>query len=240
MAIAHETGTESASSASQASFDISVPFTASSDGLLVFTHVNANADDALSVKIDPDGANTDVPVVTGGRALNTGTEPGDTKSWFLGSGLPTATTTVRINRNNNANVMYAVAITVTAGAGVNPAVHEAGIVLETTIGTLAEVNVDDGSPGTNSVRYAAINSGLGTPPGVGGSSTAVHSIDLSARGIASARETTAGQGSRPVGFSSGTSDDRASVYLAIKEVAIPVATGEDTGMSIFRTRLQEW
>ena len=229
MAIAHETATESASSASQASFDISVPFTASSDGLLVFTHVNANADDALSVKIDPDGANTDVPAVTGGRALNTGTEPGDTKAWFLAGGLPTTTTTVRINRNNNANTMYAVAITVTADTGMNPAVHEAGIVLVTTIGTLAEENVDDGSPGTNSVRYAAINSGLGTPPAAGASSTILHTLDGSARGFASARENTAGQGSRPVGFSSGTSDDRAAVYLAIKEVTAPTVSDDDPG-----------
>lgn len=35
------------------------------------------------------------------------------------------------------------------------------------------------------------------------------------------RETTAGQGSRPVGFSYGTSDDRAAVHLAVREVSAP-------------------
>lgn len=228
MAVVHETATEShtaaAGSASEASFDISVPFTASSDGLLVYTFVNANADDALSVKIDPLGANTDVPAVSGGRAVDTAGEAGDCKTWFLGTAaLPTGTTTVRINRNNNANVMYAVAITVTAAAGMDTDVHTGGIVLLNTDGTLAEQSVTDGSPGSDSVRYAGVNSGLGTPPAQGASSTQLHTIDFTSRGISVCRETTAGQGARNVGFSSGTSDDRAAVHLAVKEVAEPPA-----------------
>lgn len=219
MAVAHETATEShtgtTGSASQASFDISVPFTASSKGLLVFTFVNANADNALSVKIDPAGANTDVPAVTGGRAVDTAGEPGDCKAWFLGSGLPTGTTTVRINRTNNANVMYAAAITVTAGA--NTAIHGAGIVLLQEDGTLTGQSVTDGSPGTNSLRYAGVNSGLPSVPSPDTGSTTIASIDLGSRVVAVVREDTAGQGARNVGSTSSTSEDRAGVYLAVKE-----------------------
>jgi hypothetical protein len=218
MAVAHESATEShtgtTGSANQASFDISVPFTASTKGLLVFTFVNANAADALSVKIDPAGANTDVPAVDFGEAVDSAGEPGRCKAWFLGSGLPTATTTVRINRTNNGNVMYAVAITVTAGGGTGAL----GVLKIEGDGTLVEQSVDDGSPGTNSVRYAGVNSGLAAVPAAGASSTVLHGIDFGTRVIQTVRETTAGQGARNVGFSSGTSDDRAAVHLAIKEV----------------------
>lgn len=226
MAVAHETATEShtgtTGSASQASFDISVPFTASSKGLLVYTFVNANADDATSVKIDPAGANTDVPVVVGGRAVDTATEPGDCKAWFLGSGLPTTTTTVRINRVNNADVMYAVAITVTASANT----ETFGVLLRQENFDVVEENIDDGSPGTNSVRYAGDNSGLPdivTSLVQGVNSTVLHGIDFGARVILTVRETTAGQGSRPVGFDSPLgADDTAAVYLAVREAGAAV------------------
>lgn len=222
MAVAHETATEShagtTGSASEASFDISVPFTADSKGLLVFTFVNLNADDALSVKIDPAGANTDVPAVSGGRAVDTDAETGDCKAWFLGSGLPTTTTTVRINRTNNANDMYAVAITVTASGETE--VHTPGIVLLQENATITEQSVDDGSPGTNSLRYAGVNSGLGIIPTIGANSTGLQSIDFGARVAATVRETTAGQGSRSVGWTfTSTPDDRAAVHLAVREVA---------------------
>jgi len=219
MAVAHGSATEShtgtTGSASQASFDISVPFTASTKGLLVFTFVNANANDALSVKIDPLGTNTDVPAVAGGRAVDIAGEPGDCKAWFLGSGLPTTTKTVRINRNNNANVMYAVAILVTAGGDTNAI---ASLIFEGD-STLAEQFANDFSPGTNSVRYAGVNSGLAAVPAAGANSTALQSIDFGARVIGTVRETTAGQGSRLVGFSDATSDDVAAVYLAVTELA---------------------
>ena len=226
MAVSHKSATEShtgtTGSASEASFDISVPDPSPDTilGLLVFTYVNANAADALSVKINPAGANIDVPAVSGGEAIDTATEPGRCKAWFLGSGIPAGALTVRVNRNNNANIMYAVVNTQLAAVGMDTAVHTAGIVLLQNDGTLAEQSVDDGSPGVNSLRYAGVNSGLGTPPAQGASSTQLHTIDFSARGISTCRETTAGQGARNVGFSSGTSDDRAAVHLAVKEVAV--------------------
>jgi hypothetical protein len=229
MAVAHESATEShtgtTGSTSEASFDISVPFTSSSRGLLVFTFVNANADDALSVKIDPTGANTDVSAVTGGRAVDTAGEPGDCKAWFLGSDLPTTTTTVRVNRTNNTNVMYAVAITVTAGG----TTETTGVLLEENDQALTEENIDDGSPGTDSVRYAGLNSGAGAVLPVGANSTGLQSIDFGSRTVTTVRETTAGQGSRPVGWSAA-SDDVAAVYLAVRE---PPAGGGHPAMRRF-------
>jgi hypothetical protein len=45
------------------------------------------------------------------------------------------------------------------------------------------------------------------------------SEDFGARIVALCRETTAGQGSRSVGWSSGASDDRAAVYVAVYETS---------------------
>jgi hypothetical protein len=149
-------------------------------------------------------------------AIDTTTEAGRCVAWFGGTFIPGGTQTVVVTRNNNGNVMYAVAITGTVAAGKIASVT--GAVLLENDGTLAEQNVADGSPGANSVRYAGVNSGLGTPPAQGASSTQLHTIDFTSRGISVCRETTAGQGSRPVGFSSGTSDDRAAVHLAVIEV----------------------
>jgi len=219
MAVAHDASAEShagtTGSASEAFFDFTITPVGTARGLLVFTFVNANADNALSVKIDPTGANTDVPAVSGGRAVDTATEPGDCKAWFLGAGLPAGAMTIRVNRTNNANVMYAVAVTVTA-AGDTQA-YTPGIVLLQEDGTLAEQSVDDGSPGTNSLRYAGINSGLAAPPAQGTNSTTTQSIDFGARVASLVRENTAGQGSRSVGWSTATSDDRAAVHLAVRE-----------------------
>lgn len=221
MAVAHglvaESHTGTTGSASEASFDTLVNFT-NAKGLLVYTFVNANADDALSVKIDPAGANIDVPAVTGGRAVDTAGEAGDCKAWFLGSGLPTGSpVTVRVNRTNNANVMYAQFITQTALTDT----EVTGVLLEQEDQALTEENINDGSPGTNSVRYMGINSGRAQLADIpaGANSTANAGIDFGARLAQTYRETTAGQGSRPVGADTATAvDDVAAVYLAIREV----------------------
>lgn len=227
MAVAHETVTEShtgtTGSASEASFDISVPFTASSKGFLVYTFVNANADNAVSVKIDPAGANTDVPAVSGGRGVDTIDETGDCKTWFLGAGLPTTTTTVRVNRTNNANVMWAVCATQTAGA--NCEVYTPGIVLLQENVALTEQSVNDGSTGVNSQRYAGCNYGGGGTPVTGANSTSSASaaIDFGARTAKVVWETTPGQGARLVGFTDA-SDDVAAVHLAVREFSAAVTS----------------
>jgi len=241
MAIAHDAASESHTGAlgsiSEASFSWSHGGAAAGvDGVLIFVvNTLSTADNITSVTYG--GVN--VPAVTGGRAVDTVTEPMSCKAFFLGAtDIPQGTQTVVVNRTNNTDEMYAVAITVTASvAGKIGAVHEAGIILLEENGTLAEQSVDDGTPGTDSVRYAGIASGLGAPPAAGASSTELQSIDFGVNVARVVRETTAGQGSRSVGFSSGTSDDRAAVHLAVKEVdgvggptAVPVS--DTTAVSV--------
>jgi hypothetical protein len=223
MAVAHdahsESHTGSVGSISEASFSWSHAGAASGvDGVLVFVVGLVTAgDDITSVTY----GGVDVPAVTNGRAEDPAGELGSCKAFFLGSAsIPQGTQTVVVNRNNNTNELWAVAITITCSvAGKVGAVHEAGIVTIQGDGTFAEQSITDGSPGTNSVRYACTFSGLAAFPPTGASSTALHNFDTGNQTAAAVRETTAGQGARNVGFSSGTSDDRASVYLAIKEVA---------------------
>lgn len=153
--------------------------------------------------------------VSGGRAVDTAGETGDCKAYELGSGVPPGPQTIEVTRTNNSTGMRAFAFSVTAAGDTE--VHAAGIVLDQNDGTLAERSVDDGSPGTNSVRFAALNSGLSAVPSAGANSTAGPGVSFGSRCMASVRETTPGQGSRPIGWSSGSSDDRAGVYLAVRE-----------------------
>ena len=242
-----ESHTGTTGSTSESSFNWSHAPAGTPKGVLVFTFVNANADDATSVTY----GGVSLTAVSGGRAASSNaTSPGDCKAWFLGSGIPTGTQTVTVNRTNNANAIYAVAITVTSGT--NSAVHTAGIVLLTTdASSISEQLVTDGSPGTNSLRFAGINCGFanwnedpdGFPvpeqnvlPGsnstwinnttiLTGSSGVVGIIDYGTRGCGVVKESAAGQGSRNVGFSGTTtafpppSLARAGVHLAIKEDA---------------------
>jgi hypothetical protein len=241
MAVAHDSATEShtgtAGSVSVASFDWTIAPTGTLKGLLVFTFTaGSSTEKALSVKIDPTGANIDVPAVTGGRAVDTSTEPGSCKAWFLGSGIPTGTLTLRVNRTNDTNVVYAVAIGVTAD--IDTAVHEAGIVLLQENGALSVQSVTDGSPGSNSMRYAGTWYGGTSVPPAGSGSTNLHSIvysnDPNSGSSVVCRESTAGQGARNVGFSAAT-DDRAAVHLAIKEAGTPATATPDTVAAVAAT-----
>lgn len=229
MAIAFDASSEShtgtTGSASEASFSWTHTPVGTPKGILVFTFVNANADDATAVTY----GGVSLTAVTGGRAVDTAGEPGDCKAWFLGSSVPTGSQTVSVTRNNNANVMYAVAISVTSSQ--NSAVHEAGIVLVQEDGSISAQSVTDGSSGTgNSVRFAAINSGAddfattlpSSPSPItlypdSSSSTWLQGIDFGTRVCGVVRETNAGTGARNVGFF-GPNDDRAAVHLAIKDV----------------------
>ena len=216
--IQSESHTGTTGSASEASFTWSHNPTGVPRGVLVFTFVNANADNATGVTYD----SVALTALAGARAVNTGTEPGDVKAWFLGASVPTTDpANVVVTRTNNANVMYAVAITLTGAANLE---MKGTPVLVTTIGTLAETNVDSGAD--TAIRFAGLNSGLAAVPTIGGNSSAHNptgSIDFGSRIISTCRETTPGSGSRPVGWSDAGSDDRAVVYLAIGEVAVAMS-----------------
>jgi hypothetical protein len=215
VAVAHderfESHTGTTGSASEASFSWSHNPIGVPRGVLVFVFTNADADTITSVTYD----GVDAPQVS--EAIATSAEPGRTTAFFLGASVPTTDpANVIVTRVNNATVMYAISETVTALTDTE--VYVPGIVLLQTVGTLAEQNVDDGSPGTNSLRFAAVNSGLAAPPVAGANSTALQGIDFGTRVCQAVRETTAGQGSRPVGFADAGSDDRAAIHLAVREI----------------------
>jgi len=216
MAVAHSATSEShtgtTGSTNQASFSWTQLQTGTPQGVLVFVHVlNSATDTVTSVTY----GGTALTRVSGGAAVDSAGEPGRTDLFFLGSGLASGNQTITVNRTNNANIMYASAATVTAATET----EVTGIVLLEGDGTLAEQSVDDGSPGTNSLRYAAVFSGLNAAPTIGANSTGLQVIDIGNQTVRSVRETTAGQGARLVGFTAA-SDDRAAVHVAVRELVV--------------------
>jgi hypothetical protein len=219
-----ESHTGTTGSASEASFSWTHASAVSPRGILVFTcGLSSATNDVTSVTY----GGVSMTAVTGGAATDTITEPGNMKAWFLGASVPTGNQTVIVNRNNNANILYAVSISVTASS--DTATHDAGIVLQNESGVLAEQSVTDGSPGTDSMRVAGAFMGHDTVGAIanGASTTGLRDIDVGSVGCKVVRETTLGQGARSLGWSEGASDDRAAVYLAIKETG--AASGPPVG-----------
>lgn len=219
MAVAHVVSSQSHASASfsvsEASFSWTHTTTTDPQGavVLVFQGV-ASADAVTSVTY----AGTTMTHVGSARAVDSTTEPGSVDVYFLGSSVPTTDNpTVQVNRTNNTTTMWAVCATQTAATDT----EIAGIVLVPGDGAIAQQSVDDGSTGVDSVRYSAVYYGGATPAPAGANSTLLHSNDAGAYGWTAVRETTAGQGSRLVGCTQATSDDRAIVAFAVREVYVP-------------------
>ena len=216
MAVAYD------SSAAVASFTTTSPLTVSltpsgtPKGILVFVFCDTDSTDNVT---SATYGGTTLTAVSGGFAQDTAGELGFCKAYFLGSGIPTGTQSLSVSFTGSQN-MWAAVIAVTASG--NTEVYTAGIVLLQGDGTLAEQSVTDGSPGSNSVRFAGLFTGLASPPSAGSNSTVIQSFDDGTLGASVVRETTAGQGSRSIGWSSGTSDDRAAVHLAVRESASAV------------------
>lgn len=219
MAVGFVASATSGSQASVASFNIGTLGTSAQCGIVfVCTHNSATA-------VDTAVTWNSVSMTLIGSSTDTDTEPGVTRGYFL-DGVTNGTITV--SRTNNATVCvgYAASISansacdiaqwVTQGGGgtfnVNANSSEAG-----TTGS-TEQPVDDGSPGTNSMRFAAAYSGAATPPAAGPNSTALQVLDSTAFGSRFVRETNAGQGSRSVGFATGTTDDWAFMAVAVREI----------------------
>jgi hypothetical protein len=177
--------------------------------LVSITRVDGDSVDAISgvtyggVSMSP---------VDGGLAQDTSGEKGLCKMYFLGTGVPTGAKTVQVT--TTVGTYYAGAATVTSVGDTGTA----GVVLLQGDGTLSEQSVDDGSPGAPSLRYAGGFTGRNVPPSVGSNSTSLMAVDDGLVSVVLCRETTAGQGARSVGFSEATTDDRAIVHLAVKEV----------------------
>ena len=169
-------------------------------------------------------------------AKDTDTEPGQCTAYYLDN-CGTGTKTVQVNRSDSTpwtHVLYAVCYTVTAatatevylpgvktygGSSSNTGASTSG----TGTGTLAETTVDDGSPGTNSLRFMGRYQGTSNVTAAGANSTApasaAASIDFGLYVIDTFYETTAGQGARNVGGATIT-DDVAAIALAVRELAV--------------------
>ncbi len=176
---------------------------------------NSSTDKVTSVTY----GGTAVPAVSGGLAAAATGEPRACKTFFLGSVVVPGPQLVVVNRVNDATVLYAVAITVTAARVTE--VYSPGIVLQQTVTALAEQSVNDGSVGVDSVRFGGGSFALNGAPGAGANSTGLQTIDFGPSTAKVVRQTTAGQGSLPVGFSAA-SDDVAAVYLAVREAATSI------------------
>ena len=239
MSVAYDAVTRShasgSTSASEASFSWTHTPVGTPKGVLVFTFSNTTNDNATSVTY----GGTSMTAVSGGRAVQSGTYGGEVKAWFLGSSISTGNQTVVVNRTNNADTMWAAAYTVTAAA--NTEVHTAGIVLIQSTGGTSEQSITDGqsSGSNNSVRFAAVNCNGDNVQTFfttivfdgtvmeGASSTIETNAynDLTNQVFVTAYETTAGIGSRNVGFQYNpltvfmVTPHTAAVHLAVKESA---------------------
>lgn len=188
-------------------------------GVIVFVFELANEANTISVTY----GGHELGLVPGGRAVDTADEPGACTAYFRGSGLPgnADPTTIIVQRVNNATVMYAAAITFRTSA-LDTRVVGTPVLLQDN-GTLDEQSVDSGS--AFALRVAAINSGfssLGLLP-VGAHSLITSGADFGLRVCSSVVEFNGsaiegGVGNRLIGWTTGSSEDRAAVHLGIVAV----------------------
>jgi len=168
-----------------------------------------------------------------GSGIDTDTEAGAVRCWFLDN-VAAGAQTVVVTRTNDATSVRANAVTVTAAAATDATdanrVTKGGATTNTGANTSAtgtqasgQALVDDGSPGTNSQRYCMWYTGAATPLAAGAQSTSLLTNDFTAFGMTLVRETTPGQGARSVGVATGTTDDTAAVLIAVRET--PAAPG---------------
>jgi hypothetical protein len=227
MAVGFVASATSGSQASVASFNIGTLGTGARAGI-VFVATHGTGD--LITGVTWNG----VAMSRLFRAADTDTEPGSVVAYFLDN---VTNGTITVSRTNNAvvTVGYAASISAAGATQVAQTITRVSSTQNTNAdtsttgtGTSGEVAVDDGSPGTNSMRFAAAYSGGATPPLQGTNSTNLQLLDSTALGSRFVRETSAGQGSRNVGFATGTTDDWALVAVAVRE-APPAVTGTGAG-----------
>lgn len=215
MPVAHSSASEShtgtTASVNEASFSWTHTQTGTPQGVVVFVH---------EMSIGTAGV---TGATYGGKRLyklgaafdNLG-EPGRTTAYFRCNDLPSGNQSIVVTRSAaSAEEVYASAITVTASRIVGITAYAEAQADQ----ALTEKSLDDGysgSLGTNSMRYAAVFSGLNAPPAAGANSTLLTSFDTGNQTAAMVRETTAGKGARLVGFS-GASDDVALISLCLRE-----------------------
>lgn len=241
MAVGYVASATSGSQASVASFNIGTLGTGARAGI-VFVATHGTGDLITGVTWNS------VAMTRLYQAADTNTEPGSVVAYFLDN---VTNGTITVSRTNNAVVTVGYAASISA-AGACEAYQTitVGVATQNTnadtsstgTGDSGEVSVDDGSPGTNSMRFAAFYTGAATPLSAGTNSTSLQSLDSTSFGSTFVRETTAGQGSRSVGAATGTTDDYALVAVAVREipavtgtgaVSVPAATTSGTGAEVF-------
>lgn len=185
-------------------------------GVFVIVHMALSSTDECDGVTYGGVAMTD----TGLTAADTSGEPGRVTLWFL-SAPSSGAQTVVVSRTLGASMMNAQAVTVTSATGATAVAVDYTTVDTAATAEVHEINVDDGSPGANSVRFMAMHWGNGTPPGAGANSTSLGYIKSSGSNcMATCYETTAGQGDRPVGYENGaTKDDLGAIYFCIYEAS---------------------
>ncbi len=185
--------------------------TGTPQGVVAFTFKDVSASNITGVTYGG------VAMTLIGSAIDSAGEPGTCEVWFLGTGLPTgAQSIVATVSVGNANSHAGIAATVTALGNTS----STGVITEADDQVLTEENITDGSPGSASLRFAGVFSGISTGATIGANSTMLFQYTAvgGGRSFQACQETVPGQGSRPVGFT-GASDDVAAVYLAIRETA---------------------
>ena len=217
MAVGYVASASSGSQASVATFNIGTLGTGARAGI-VFVCIHNSATDIITGVTWNSVAMTELY-----KATDTDTEPGVTKAYFLNN-VTNGVITVSRTNNTVVTVGYAASISADKDCAAYQTITRVSSTQNTnantsTTGTGAsgEVAVDDGSPGTSSMRFAAAYSGAATPPSNGTNSTALQVLDSTSYGSRFVRETTAGQGSRSVGGATGTTDDWALVAVAVRE-----------------------
>src|SRR5512137_578661 len=194
------------------------------------------------------GANPVTGVTYGGTSMNavpytaydSDTEPGFVQAWFLDN-VASGTQAIVVNRTNNAVVCYACCMTQTAASACE--IYTSGV--KTISGSGAEqtaasssntgvssswssMTLDDGSPGTNSIRYMAVHSGASSVSAASTNTTTngtSASIDFGLYCFATFRETTPSQGSKTLTILTAISDALAVIGLAVRET--PAAPSAD-------------
>lgn len=211
--VASESHTGTTGNTNSASFNWTHTPSGTPRGVLVFVFQVGGASD-FSTAVTYGSAS--LSAVSGGFAVDGSGEIGTCKAWFVGTGIPTGAQTVTVTRTNNGTTLYAVCITVTAAADTE---KKGSAVLLQGDGTYTVQAVDSGAD--TALRFAGGYSGGSSvlAAGTGSTITSMQGIDFGVTTATTCRESTAGSGSRNVGFSFGTSDDRAAVHLAIGEVA---------------------
>lgn len=224
MAVGIVASATSGSQASVASFNISASLGTGARCGIVFVATHGTGD--LITGVTWNG----VAMTRLYQAVDTDTEPGSVVAYFLDNVTNGAVT---VSRTNNAVVTVGYAASVSAASAcaayqtitrVSATQNTNADTSTTGTGASGEVAVDDGTPGTDSMRFAAYYSGAATPPLAGTNSTALQLLDSTAFGSRFVRETTAGQGARSVGSATGTTDDWALVAVAIRETPAVVAS----------------